>query len=539
MDEHEYDERPDRTPESRDPLGRRQFLRGLAATGALAGSGGFLAACSSGGGSTGPSSSPTGNGAPRRGGNLKVGLTGGSGSDTLDPHKGLTYLDTARAQSLYQPLLQLNTQAQTEFVLAEDISPHGSTSEWIIKLRPGITFHDGKPLTADDVIFTLRRIITGNLTGATPLGPIDVKNLKAIDKHTVKVPMTSPYGSFLDQLAYWYYLYIVPVGFDPKTPNGTGAFKYKSFTPGQQSVFVKNPDYWKAGLPYVDALTIIDFSDSASLQNALTTGVIHGAGALEGPQITALKSTSGVRTVVSHTGAITPFTMRVDQAPFNDVRIRQAMRLLVNRPQLITSALNGYATAGSDVSSPYDPNYDTSLHRELDIAQAKHLLKQAGQENLTVQLVTSPVATGTVAMATVLQQQAKLAGVTINLKTVDPTTFFGPNYLHWAFSQDFYNYSPYLAQVAQSLLPTSPFNETHWHLPKSIKLYHQANATADAAARKQIEHEMQQIDFNEGGYIIPAFIDALDAYSTKITGYSAAKVGQPLSDFDFEHYSFS
>ena len=540
MDEREYDDRPGRTTESRDPLGRRQFLRGLAATGALAGSSGFLAACSSGGGgSTGPSASPKPTGAARRGGDLKVGLTGGSGSDTLDPHNGLTYLDTARAQSLYQPLLQLNTQAQAEFVLAEDISPHGSTSEWIIHLRPGITFHDGKPLTADDVIFTLRRIITGKHTGATPLGPIDIKNLKALDKHTVKVPMTSPYGSFLDQLAYWYYLYIVPVGFDPKTPNGTGAFKYKSFTPGQQSVFVKNPDYWKAGLPYVDTLTIIDFSDSASLQNALSTGVIHGAGALEGPQITALKSTPGVRTVVSHTGAITPFTMRVDQAPFNDVRIRQAMRLLVDRPQLITSALNGYGTAGSDVSSPYDPNYDTSLHRQQDIAQAKHLLKQAGQQNLTVQLVTSPVATGTVAMATVLQQQAKLAGVTINLKTVDPTTFFGPNYLHWAFSQDFYNYSPYLAQVAQSLLPTSPFNETHWHLPKYIKLYHQANATADAATRKQIEHEMQQIDFNEGGYIIPAFIDALDAYSTKITGYSAAKVGQPLSDFDFEHYSFS
>jgi peptide/nickel transport system substrate-binding protein len=539
MHEREYDDRPDATPEPRDPLGRRQFLRGLAATGALAGTGGFLAACSSGGGSTGSSTSPKANGEPSRGGDLKVGLTGGSGSDTLDPHKGLTYLDTARAQSLFQPLLQLNTQAQAEFVLAEDISPHGSTSEWIIKVRKGITFHDGKPLTADDVIFTLRRIITGKLTGSTPLGPIDVKGLRAIDKHTVKVPMTSPYGSFLDQLAYWYYLYIVPVGFDPKNPNGTGPFKYKSFTPGQQSVFVKNPSYWKAGLPYVDTLTIIDFSDSASLQNALSTGVIHGAGALEGPQITALKANPGIRTVVSHTGAITPFTMRVDQPPFNDVRVRQAMRLLVNRPQLITSALNGFATVGSDVSSPYDPNYDTSLHRHLDIAQAKHLLKQAGQENLTVQLVTSPVATGTVSMATVLQQQAKLAGVTINLKTVDPTTFFGPNYLQWTFSQDFYNYSPYLAQVAQSLLPTSPFNETHWHLPKSISLYHQANATANAATRKQIEHEMQQIDFNEGGYIIPAFIDALDAYSTKITGYSAAKVGQPLSDFDFEHYSFA
>jgi peptide/nickel transport system substrate-binding protein len=517
---------------------RRQFLRGLAATGALAGAGGLLAAC--GGSSSSPSSAATSAPkAPKAGGALKVGLTGGSGSDTLDPHKGLTYLDTARSQSLYQPLLQLNTQAQSELVLAEEISPHGSTSEWIIRVRSGITFHDGKPLTADDVIFTLTRIITGKLSGATSLGPIDVKGLKKLDSRTVLVPMTIPYGSFLDQLAYWYYLYIVPTGFNPAKPNGTGPFVYQSFTPGQRSVFTKNPHYWKSGLPYVDSVTIIDFSDSTSLQNALTTGVIHGAGALEGPQIAVLKTASGVRTVVSHTGAITPFTMRVDQAPFSDVNVRQALRLLVDRPQLTNSALDGYGVPASDVFSPFDPNFDSSLHRQQDISQAKSLLKKAGHENLTVQLVTSAVATGTVAMATVLQQQAKAAGVTINLKTVDPTTFFGPNYLHWTFSQDFYNYSPYLAQVAQSMLPTSPFNETHWDNPQYISLYKQANATTNAATRKNIEHEMQMIDFTQGGYIIPAFIDALDAYSTKITGYSAAKVGQPLSDFDFEHFSFA
>jgi peptide/nickel transport system substrate-binding protein len=520
-------------------LGRRDFLRGLATTGALVGTGGVLAAC--GGSSSsgaGTSTSPAAASKAKAGGDLKVGLTGGSGADTLDPHKGLTYLDTARAQCLYQPLLQLNTAAQTEFVLAEDISPHGSTAEWVISLRRGVTFHDGKPLTADDVIFTLRRILSEKLTGSTPLGPVDAKGLKALDKHTVLVPMTSPYGSFVDQLAYWYYLYIVPTGFNPKQPNGTGPFKYQSFTPGQRSVFVKNPTYWKSGLPYVNSITIIDFSDSASLQNALTTGVIQGAGALEGPQMAVLKTTSGVQTVVSRTGAITPFTMRVDQAPFSDVNVRQAMRLLVDRPQLINSALNGDATVGSDVFSPYDPDFDSALHRSQDISQAKFLLKKAGQENLAVQLVTSAVATGTVAMATVLQQQAKAAGVTINLKTVDPATFFGPNYLHWTFSQDFYNYSPYLAQVAQSMLPTSPFNETHMSQAHYGSLYHQANVTADPAVRKQIKQEMQLIDFNEGGYIIPAFIDALDAYSTKITGYSAAKVGQPLSDFDFEHFSF-
>ena len=520
-------------------LGRRDFLRALATTGAVASAGGLLEACSGSsslgaGKTTGPGTS----GKPKPGGDLKVGLTGGSGSDTLDPHKGLTYLDSARAQCLYQPLLQLNAAAQTELVLAEDISPHGSTAEWVISLRRGITFQDGKPLTADDVIFTLRRIITEKLAGSTPLGPIDVNGLKALDSHTVLVPMTSPYGSFIDQLSYWYFLYIVPVGFNPSKPNGTGPFKYQSFTPGQRSVFVKNPNYWKPGLPYVDSIAIIDFSDSVSLQNALTTGVIEAAGALEGPQIAVLKTTSGVQTVVSRAGAFTPFTMRVDQAPFNDVNVRQAIRLLVNRPQLINSALNGDGTVASDVFSPYDPDFDSALHRSQDIPQAKFLLNKAGQEKLAVQLVTSPVAASAVAMATVLQQQAKAAGVTINLKTVDTTTFFGPDYLHWTFAQDFYTYSPYLGQVAQSMLPTSPFNETHWSLPRYVSLYHQANVTASAAVRREIKREMQLIDFNEGGYIIPAFIDELDAYSTKITGYSAGKVGVPLSNLDFEHFSF-
>jgi peptide/nickel transport system substrate-binding protein len=520
-------------------LGRRQFLQGIAVTGAVAGAGSLLAACSSG--STGTTPTVKSSVGKKRGGNLKVGLTGGSGSDTLDPHVGLTYLDTARAQSLYQSLVQLDNQAQNEYVLAESIAPNKSTSEWIIRLRPGVTFHDGKDLTADDVIYTFRRIITNKFSGASGLGPVDLKGMKALDKLTVKVPMTRPYGSFLDQLAFWYYLYIIPDGFNPKKqkPNGTGAFVYQSFTPGQRSVFTRNPNYWKTGLPYVDTLTVIDFSDATSLQNALTSKVVQGAGALEGPQLAALASSSGVKTIASHTGAITPFTMRVDKAPFNDVNVRQAMRLLVDRPQLIRSALDGYAVVGNDVFSPFDPNFNHALHRAQDIPQAKFLLKKAGKENLTVTLTTSAVATGTVAMATVLAQQAKAAGVTIKLSTVTPSTFFGPGkYLEWPFSQDFYNYSPYLAQVAQSMLPNSPFNETHEHDPHYISLYNQANATLSASTRKQIEQEMQQFDFTQGGYIIPAFIDTLDAYSTQITGFSAGKVGQPLANFDFEQFSF-
>ena len=173
-----------------------------------------------------------------------------------------------------------------------------------------------------------------------------------------------------------------------------------------------------------------------------------------------------------------------------------------------------------------------------DIPQAKHLLQAAGHENLKVTLTTSPAATGMVAMATVLAEQAKAAGVTITLSNVPSSTFFGKNYLQWTFSQDFYGYSPYLAQVAQSMLSASPFNETHTNSSKLTDLYNQANATLNPSVRKQIEFEMQNYDFNEGGYIIPAFIDTLDAYSTKITGYSENVGGQPLSGMDFHKWSF-
>ncbi|HEX9540719.1 MAG TPA: ABC transporter substrate-binding protein [Streptosporangiaceae bacterium] len=535
-------DRSDQNSTSRpEGFGRRQFLRGIAATGAMAGTGSLLAAC--GGSSSGSTShlAQTSR-SVRRGGNLKLGLTGGSSSDTLDPHKSLTYIDTSRLQSLYQPLVQLNAQAQVEYVLAESITAHqGSLSEWVIRLRPGVTFHDGKDFTAADVIFTFQRIFSNSFTGKFGLGPIDMKGTKALDKLTVLVMLTKPFASFAEQLAaFWYNLYIAPTGFNPAKPVGTGAFTYQSFTPGQRSVFKRNPHYWKSGLPYVDTLTIIDFSDNTTLQDALSTGVIQGAGALDGPQIASLATTSGIKTVVSKSGEIIPFTMRVDQPPFNDVNVRQALRLLVDRPQLIDSALDGYGVVANDIFSPYDPDFDHSLVRPAqgDIRQAKFLLKKAGQEGLTVSLTTSAVATGTVAMATVLAAQAKAAGVTIKLNNVPSGVFFGPNYLKWAVAQDYYNYYPYLAQVAESMLTGSPFNETHTNNAHYTSLYNQANATADPSLRKELLHEMQTFDFNEGGYIIPAFIDVLDAYSDKVTGYSAGKVGQPLSNFNFERFGF-
>jgi peptide/nickel transport system substrate-binding protein len=505
---------------------------------------GLLVACSgsSGGSKTATSvgSSPA---AQRKGGNLKVGFAGGSTSDTLDPHAGLTYLDTGRFEALYQPLVKLDKDAKNQLVLAESITPNNDYTEWTIKLRQGVTFHSGKPLTAKDVVYTIQRITDPKnfFSGAPFFGPVQIKGVKATDKYTVVIPMSKPFASLEDQLAGgWYYLYVVPQGFNGKKPDGTGPFVYQSFTPGQRSVFTKNPNYWKSGLPFVDTLTIIDFNDNSAVQDALVTGAIQAAGQLDPPQFPALANVSGVKTVASQTGQFKPFTMRVDKPPFNNPLVRQAMRLAVDRQQLIASALDGYGVVASDVFGLYDPDFNSSLHRAQDIPQAKSLLKQAGMPDLQLTLTTSAIATATIAMATVLVEQASAAGVTIKLQTVSPGTFFGNDYLAWDFSQDYYSYASYLSQVAQSFLSDSPFNETHSNKSGSThyqSLYDQANK-AKPALRKEIEQEMQKLDFDSGAYIIPTFMDTLDAYSTKITGYTTAKVGESLSNWDFEHFSF-
>lgn len=95
------------------------------------------------------------------------------------------------------------------------------------------------------------------------------------------------------------------------------------------------------------------------------------------------------------------------------------------------------------------------------------------------------------------------------MRQVDSGTFFGPGYLQWPFAQDFYSYAPYLAQCTLSMLPASPWNECHFDNPAYVCLYNQANATLDPALRKEIAYQMQQIDYSQGGYIVPAFVAAL------------------------------
>ncbi|MGH2856811.1 MAG: ABC transporter substrate-binding protein [Solirubrobacteraceae bacterium] len=541
-----------------DGLTRRQVLHGALAGGAMLSAGGLLAACgssSSGGSSSASSGGGAGAGAAtgsapstgklKTGGALSVGATGGGSKDTIDGQLPTADTDIMRTWNLYEPLaVRPPDFGPLEMMVAESLeAEHGKADSWVVTVRSGIEFHNGKTVTADDVIFSLQRILDPKApkVGAASIGYIDAKGLKKLSNSQVRIPLKIANATFPDDIGQ-YFNAIVPVGFDPAKPVGTGAFMFESFTPGQQSVFKKFPNYWQTGKPYVDTLTIIDFTDDTARVNALLGGQVQAIDNLPTGQISQVQSNSALKVLISHTGEWQPFTMRVDQAPFNDVRVRQAMRLIVDRPQMVEQVLSGQGRIANDMYAPFDPAYPTSLpQRHQDLEQAKSLLKAAGHEGLTVTLTTAPVFQGIVQAAEVFAQQATGAGVKVNLSKLDSGTFYGSNYLKWTFAQDFWATREYLPQVAQGSLPNSPFNECHWPdaADKSfLNLITEARATLDATKRNEILRQAMTMQYNNGGYIIPYFSNQIDAYSAKMGGFVEAKSGFPLGNYWFKNVGY-
>src|SRR5829696_2888847 len=524
-----------------DALTRRQALRGAVGGGVALTAGGWLAACGGGdddgggGGGTPAQSQSSGDAKLKSGGILRVGATGGGAEDSIDAHRPTSDPDIMRVWNMYESLAVRSPDfSKLDMLLAESIEPDGGTPDsWTVRLKQGITFHNGKDVTADDVIFSLRRITDPKdpKVGNASISYIDRKGLKKVDERTVRIPLEFANANFPDDLGQ-YFNAIVPTDYDPKQPVGTGPFKYQSFTPGQRSVFVKNENYWENGKPFADQLVIIDFPDDTARTNALLGGQVEAINNLPAAQVASVRGNPNLRVMNSQTGAWQPFTMRIDAKPFDDNRVRQAFRLIVDRDQMVAQVLSGFGSVANDLYARYDPMYAKDLpQRKQDLEQAKALLKQAGQEKLTVELVTAPVFQGIVEAAQVFAEQAKGAGVTVKVRRVDSGTFYGDNYLKWPFAQDFWATRTYLAQVAQGDLPNSPFNETHWGKGRFQQLIQQARGEVDEAKRREILHEAQKMQYEQGGYIIPYFSNFIDAYSSKVGGFVEAKSGFPFGNY--------
>ncbi len=463
------------------------------------------------------------------------GATGGGLKDTLDPHFPVAYPDISRVRNLYEPLFQFNTDYIIEPALAEEMESSADAKTWTIHLRDGVTFHHGKSLTADDVQATFERAFNPDNVAPQAGELASVADMAAsgpLDELTYRLVLNEPLAIVPELLAA-YGLGVIPVDFDLSNPVGTGAFKADLFVPGQRSRFLKFADYWDQQAS-VDELVIIDFADDAAKVNAMLAGQIQTTDNLPTYLVESIRD-QGAQALISESGGWLPFTMRVDLEPFSDPLVREALRLMTDRQQLIDQALNGYGTLGNDLYSPFDPGYADDLpQREHDPEQAAALLAQAGQSGLQIEVVTSTaVGSGGVEAANLFAQQAKQAGVQVRVNKVDSSTFYGEQYLQWPFAQDFWATRNYIPQAAQCALASSPYNETHFDDPEFEDLIMRARGEVDLDTRNDLVRQAQQIEYDTGGYIIWAFKQQVDAYTQFVEGLVPSR-DLPMSSFLFK-----
>ncbi|HKX74996.1 MAG TPA: ABC transporter substrate-binding protein [Acidimicrobiia bacterium] len=469
---------------------------------------------------TGAGPTTTGGGGATRGGILRLGIAGGGPNDIIDGQHIVDKPDQARLVAGWETLLTYDrTFTLTPYLAEEVVAEAGDL--YVIRLREGIEFHNGKTLVADDVIYSLRRLVDPDLGlfGGAALATMDPEALERVDDRTVRVHLTAPDSTFPDALAA-YVCGMVPDGYTREGEQvGTGPFTLTSFTPGQQSEHARFENYWQEGKPYLDGLTLIDFPDDNARVSALLADQVDAIIDLPFAQVSVIEGNANYAVFESEGGGWLPLCMRVDTPPFDDVRVRQAFRLIVNRDEMVARALSGHGRVANDLYAPFDACYPADLpQRTQDIEEAMRLLDEAGQAGLSVELFTT-TSGGMNTVAEVFAEQARAAGVEVAVRNLGDD-FYGDQYLSYAFSTDFWGTRFYLPQVAAGSIPSSPFNETHWPPEGSNfeELYNQALAEPDPDARCEIISQMYEEEYNEGGYIIPFFNNLVDAHHVRVNG---------------------
>ena len=477
-----------------------------------------------------------------RGGTLRVGMPTGGNAETLDPRKAISNPDLSRCYALYDTLFQSVAGGKYAPALAEEATPNADATLWTIRLRQGVTWHDGKPFTADDVVYTIKSSWGSTDNSINPgLAPfINFAEARKLDDRTVQVPLNRGLAEF-PKICTQCAMSIVQDGTTDYTKAvGTGPFVLQSFTPGKQSTFTANRNYWRSGTPYVDQL-VIDSSFAAldAQLNALLAGNIDIA-----PQMSQALAAGNARAgrivlgVQPGPGFLAP-TMRMDTPPFNNPQVRQALRLLADRKAGLTQALNGFGSVGNDVPGQTLEYWATDLQRSPDPARAKAMLQSANQENLDLTLYTADLVGGMNSLAVAFAQQASAAGVKVNVQNVDAATYYSPGspggaYPNKPFSMNQWaNGMPCLSFVyLTNALPGAPYNETGWGGPDVDKLLYDAMGELDPAKAGDKWRAVQEKQFNDGGYIIMNNLDFVDGYSPKVRGAQTSSAG-PCDNYNF------
>lgn len=528
-----------------DPAGRfnrRRLLVYAAQGAALTTAGGLLAACGSSSSSTTSGAAAAGGGASK-GGTISVGMIGNGTSETLSPLTGLVPVDFMRSTAIFDNLWVIAPDVSSvESRLVDSVDPSPDAKTWTIHLRKGVEWHDGSPLTADDLVWTFKAwgqpssVAMGSIADV-----VDFKRVRKVGPLSVEVPLQLSVAEFPSLVSVPGFG-VIKNGSTPnelaRNPVGTGPYKFKSFTPGQRSVFEANDNYWTQG-PSLDSLVVqSSFSDSTALTNSLLSGEIQVIPNVSFVEAKQQESASEVEIMRAPSPNAYYFSMRVDRPPFDDVRVRQAMRLIADRPALVAGALNGYGRIGNDLMGEDAKYFAADMQRSQDIEEAKSLLKSAGQEGLTVALETSSVSPGQLEAGTLLAEQAKAAGVTIQVQNIDPNNYYtdAGGWLTRVFGQNKNGvaYPSLTSAYLTQLWTGAPYNDGHWGAApgQSDKPLFDAIATLDPGKAQEAWNEVQQQHFEEGPYIVWGNADFVDLVSPDVRGLKTTAAG-PLNNYDF------
>lgn len=465
-------------------------------------------------------------GAPKRGGTLRVSVD--QAVSKLNPLLTRVNPEYLVAELLYSGLTRLGTDMTPTPDLASAWKPSADLTEWTFTLRPGLVFHDGSPCTAADVVASFEAMLDAKTASPARnnIGPID--KVSATDATTVVFKLKSAYADLPVMLAYTN-ARIVPAAVLAgglakldREAIGTGPFKLVSFEPDRKIVVERNPAYYDPARPYLDRVEVIIYPDPTSEGSALIAGDTDLMLNALPTEYGRLQKASGVKTLRTPSGQFCNVNFGCDLKPFNDVRVRRALALTVDREAMVGFVAEGFGTAGNDTPLNAAYTYGKALPpKKANITEAKKLLAEAGHPNgLEATLIASDRPAVRAQLAVALREMAKPAGFDIKIQTMPHATYLDQVWKKGAFYIGFYNMQA-TADGIFSLLYTSnaTWNETRWNNAAFDKLIGEARQVIEPEKRRALYGEAQDLMYAEVPSIIPVFFDLLTAQRSYVQGY--------------------
>jgi len=476
------------------------------------------------------------------GGTVRVGL--GQPTKAIDP---VTLTDPASIGVISQVgeyLILDDPKDGLQPKLAVSWEADETAKRWTFKLRPGVKFHDGRTVTAKDVVASFERLVDPN-SGSSALsaykGILSKGGAKVVDDETVAFDLDQSNSNFPFYVSSDVYnAVILPADYAgdfEKTFNGTGPFKLESFRPKQGASFVRNPDYWgDKSLP--DRVEIKFFDDEQAQVVALQAGqldVIPSTTRLE----LAIDGNPNFKLLTVQASSHDPVHLRTDQPPFTDKRIRRALALTLDREAIVKGLLKGRAVVGNDSPfAPIFPSADPSVpQRKQDIAEAKRLLAEAGVPNGFEVTLTTERAYDIPDYAVIIQNFAKKAGIDIKLNVLPQDAYYGSATFGsspWLDSNlgitDFGHRGTPDIFLNATLKSTGAWNAAHFKNPDYDTLLVDYGKARDLQAQRLAAGKIQALLLDETPEIISYFSQYTRISSTKVEGVRFTAISHLLLD---------